>query len=189
MDQAELQVRPSCSSFVTALAWIFIVLTGFATFIAILQNIMISFFFPMDQMREAIHAAKGSENIPALFQFMLSHIQLFFAAFLVLSVALFTVSIALLKRKNWARIAFVFFLAFGIAWNIGGIFLQGAFFSSMPALPPNAPAEFRAQFESMVTTMLVFSVVMAIGISLLFAWLIKRLVSVKIRAEFQRGGL
>lgn len=187
MNQAEIQAQPSRSSFVTALAWIFIVLTGFVTFIAILQNIMISFFFPIDQMQGAMPIAKGSESVPAFVQFMVGHIRLLFAAFLVLSAALCTVSVALLKRKNWARIAFIFFLALGIVWNIGGIFLQGAFFSSMPALPPNAPPEFRSQFESIFTVMLVFSAVMAIGISLLFAWLIKRLVSVRIKAEFQRS--
>lgn len=189
MDPNETQLKQSRSSFITALAWIFIVLTGFSTLIAILQNVMISFFFPLEQMQNAMHSAKGSESIPAFAQFMLGHVRLLFATFLVLSATICAVSVGLLKRKNWARIAFISFLALGMVWNIAGVFLQGAFFSSMAPPPPNAPAEFRSQFESMTHIMLVFSSVIAIVISLLFAWLIKRLISVPIKAEFERHEL
>lgn len=172
------------SSFVTVLAWIFLVITGFATFISVLQNVMITFFFPIDEMQAGVPSAKGSENLPAFAQFMFSHMRHFFAAFLVLSATMFVSAIALLKRKDWARIAFVIFLTLGIIWNIGGLFLQSAILSSVPQMPSNAPPEFRAQFESMATVMLVASSLFAIACSVLFAWLIKRLVSPSIRAEF-----
>lgn len=189
MDSSTDSQQQLRSSFVTVLAWVFLVITGFATFISVLQNIMITFFFPMAEMEASMHTAKGSENLPAFAQFMFSHMQYFFVAFLLLSATMFTSSVALLKRKNWARIAFIIFLAFGIAWNIGSLFLQSAFFSSMPQMPSDAPPEFRAQFESMATVMLVAMSLFAIAFSVLFAWLIKRLVSPSIRAEFQPHGL
>ena len=181
------QIQPCRSSFVTALAWIFIILAGFATFIAILQNVMISFFFPMEEMQSSMHSANFGEHVPDFVQFMFGHIQLFLASFFVLSASLCAVSVALLKRKNWARIAFIGFLALGIIWNVASLILQRAFFSSMSL--PDAPTEFHSQFESMTTVMLIFSSIMVIGISLLLAWLIKRLASFPIKAEFQRSVL
>ena len=177
------------SYFVTVLAWVFLVITGFSTFISVLQNIMITFFFPMAEMEAGMHSAKGSENLPAFVQFMLGHMQYFFLAFLLLSATMFISSVALLKRKNWARIAFIVFLAFGIAWNIGSLFFQSAFFSSMSQMPSDAPSEFRAQVESMAMVMLVAMSLFAIAFSALFAWLIKRLASPRIRAEFHPRAL
>jgi len=43
---------------------------------------------------------------------------------------------------------------------------------------------FRAEFDRMATVMQAFSIVMALGISVLFVWLIKRLLSEATRAEF-----
>jgi hypothetical protein len=187
-DLADSQ-QPTRSSFVTVLAWVFLVITGFTTCISVLQNVMITFFFPVNEMQTTMHSTKGSENLPAFAQFMFSHVRFFFAAFLVLSATMFVSSIALLKRKNWARITFICLLALGIIWNIGGLFLQNAFFSSMPPMPATAPPEFRANFESMATIMLVVSSLFAIGFSVLFGWLIKRLTSANVRAEFRPLGL
>lgn len=173
------------SSFVTVLAWIFIVLSGFSTLIAIAQNVMINTMFPVDQMQVAMHAAKEKQNIPPVAEFMTSHFRLFFGAFLALSAVTLVSSIALLKRMNWARVVFICLMGFGIIWNIGGLFLQQAMFSSMPSPPPNAPPEFQSQFKSMATTMLIFSSVMAIGFSVIFAWIIKRLASPETRKEFE----
>ena len=92
----EMSQTTARSTFVTVLAWIFIVGGGFTTFISVLQNVMLTFFFPVDQMQ----TAKGAENMPALALFMLNHMRLFFAAFLILSLTVFVSSIGLLKRKN-----------------------------------------------------------------------------------------
>jgi len=179
----EMSATTARSSFVTVLAWIFIVGGGFTTFISILQNVMLTFFFPVDQMQ----TTKGAENMPAVALFMLNHMRLFFAAFLILSLTVFVSSIGLLKRKNWARVVFIVLFALGILWNVAGIFIQSAMFSAMPAPPPGAPQEFKAQMESMANVMLLFSLVLAVGVSVLFGWLIKRLLSPAILQEFSGG--
>jgi len=171
------------SSFVTVLAWIVIVGGGFATFISVLQNVMLTFFFPVDQMQ----TMQGAENMPAVALFMLNHMRFFFAAFLILSLTVFASSIGLLKRKNWARVVFIGLFVLGILWNVASIFIQNAIFSAMPAPPSGAPQEFKAQMESMANVMLLFSLVMAVGVSVLFGWLIKRLLSPAIRQEFSGG--
>lgn len=173
------------STFVTVLAWIFIVFAGFSTFISLLQNVMINTMFPLEQMRSQGWSA--NQQMPAFFQFMLGHIQLFFLLFLLLSSSTLAAAIGLLRRKNWARLVFVAILALGIVWNVAGLVLQQVMFSSMSTPPSNAPAGFRAEFDHMTSIMFAFTVVMAVGFSVLFAWLIKRLVSAPIRGEFTQA--
>ena len=72
----------------------------------------------------------------------------------------------------------------GILWNIGGAALSFAFISSMPPVPATAPAGGAEQFALMSKVMLAFNTILAIAFSALFAWIIKRLVSVDVRREF-----
>lgn len=174
------------SSFVTVLAWIFIVLAGFTTFISVLQNIMINTMFPLDQMRAAKAAAPG---MPPFFDFMFDNIRLFFFAFLVVSAAMCASAIGLLLRRNWARLVFVGILALGIVWNLGGLVLQQLMFDSMMKFPAvagkSAPPDFEAEMRGMMIAMRIFSALFALGFSVLYTWLIKRLISPSIAAEFR----
>jgi ABC-type antimicrobial peptide transport system permease subunit len=178
---------PPRSPFVSVVAWIFIVLTGFSTLIGIMQNLMLAFLFPLDEMKNAMQSAKEGVEVPPFAQFMFGHFQWYFLAFLLLSGATFVSSIGLLKRKNWARLAFIGFFAFGIAWNIAGLFFQKFFLSSMVPATSHAPTDFQSQFEIITTIMFVFACIMATAMSILFGWLIKRFTSTAVRAEFGAG--
>jgi hypothetical protein len=184
---------PVRSTFVTVVAWTFIAIAGFASFIAVLQALMFAFVFPAEMFR-APEGAKGLEGMPAFFRFMLQHIMWFFIFFWALSVATLACAIGLLRRKNWARVAFVAIMALGIIWNLSGIWLQEQMMSSFPKPPVHDPrmAEFDAGFETMMAIMRFAMAAFAIAISALFAWIIKRLVSESARAEFgalRQGGL
>ena len=168
------------STFVTAVAWVFIALAGFSTAIAVLQNVMIALMFP----REAMSEASNLKDVPVFFRFFAAHPQVFFAAFLAASATTFVSAIGLLKRKNWARIVFMAILVLGIAWNLGGLLIMFLAFSPMPPIPDHAPAEFRSGFETMWKVMTAFSVAIALGFAGLFGWIIKRLASVEIKREF-----
>ena len=176
------------STFVTVLAWIFIVISGFGTVITILQNIMINTVFPLDQMHAAMAQGRARQNdMPALAGMFFDYIRVFFAAIAVLAVTTLISSIALLQRKNWARIVFICLFGLGIVWSIGGIVLQQFIFSWMPPMPPNAPPELRAQFAGMGTFMVVmrvFSAIFALAFVVLYGWLMKRLMSAAVKAEF-----
>lgn len=169
------------SAFVTAVAWVFIALSGFATLISILQNVMIYTFFPLDQMHAAMAQARQQHDMPALSFFMFEHIRELFAAVFVVTLATLIISVGLLKRRNWARILFICLLVFGILWNVAGVLWQVIFFRSMP-LPPQASVQ--SQMETMFIVMEIFSVVIAVAMSVLFLWIIKRLISPTIRDEF-----
>jgi uncharacterized membrane protein (DUF2068 family) len=169
------------SSFVTALAWVFIVLAGFSTFIAALQNLMLSLMMPAGM--PPMEQAQTGQNIPAFAKFMFANFRLIFAGFLVLSVITLATAVGLLKRKNWARVIFVAIMSFGILWNIGSVVLTFVMFSSMP-IPENAPADFREQHALLSNIMTVATTVMAVAFTALFVWIIKRLLSNDIRREF-----
>jgi len=172
----------SKSNFVTVLAWVFIVLSGFATLISVAQNIMVQTMFNDPAFNGTLAASKQSAGVPAAAGFMAAHFKLFFASFMVLCTATLISSIGLLKRRNWARLIFIAILGLGIVWNLGGLLFQFTMFSSFPQ-PPATSHEPDA-FKSMFITIMVFSAVMAVAFSVLFGWIIKRLVSRPIAAEF-----
>lgn len=166
------------STFVTVLAWVFIVLAGLATLISGLQNLMLHTMMPTNLTPPT---GPGAEHMPAFMRWMLSHIRLFFLAVLLLSASTLAAAIGLLKRRNWARLAIVTLLTLGIVWNLGALVLQ----QQMMAVPlAGIPGPHHADFEQTFQVMRIASAAIAVGISLLFAWLIKRLCSVDVRAEF-----
>ena len=171
------------STFVTVVAWIFIAIAGFAAFISVLQALMFTLVFPADQFRSA-GDMKGLEEAPAFFRFMIQNMHWFFVMFWSLSVLTLVSAIGLLRRKNWARLVFVGLMAFGVIWNLGGIWLQELMMSSFPKASDSAPPGLDAGFENMMTVMRFAMGAFAIGLSLVFAWIIKRLVSRSVRAEF-----
>jgi hypothetical protein len=172
------------SGFVTGLAWTFIALAGFATLITVLQNIMLSLMLPAEEMREVIRGSEGAQPMPAFARFMFEHFRLVFASFLVLSAVTLISAIGLLKRKNWARLIFIGIMGLGIVWNLASIAMPFFLFSSFPPIPDHTPADFRDNFDLVWKVMTAFTVAMALGFTVLFGWIIKRLLSHEVRQEF-----
>ena len=169
------------STFVTVLAWIFIVFAGFSSFIGILQNIMLYMVFPREAMSQHASNSQFPEEIPAIFKFMMLNVEWFFLLVLVLSIVTFISAIALLKRKNWARIVFIILMFLGIAWNVGGLVFQFLFMKNMTDIAGTPPPP---EFQTMETVMIVASTIMVIAFVALFGWVIKKLLSDPIKAEF-----
>jgi len=104
------------------------------------------------------------------------------ALLLVVSAATVFSAIGLLRRKNWARLTFIAIMVLGIIWNIGGFCLQISVFSSVGSVPAHADeAKF---FQALAAVVMIFSLVLALGFSALFGWIIQRLTSSPIRREF-----
>jgi len=175
------------SSFVTVTAWIFIALSGFASLISILQNIMIQTLFHSQEFAQAMHEMPQNTPPIAGFNFagfMFHHFPQFFLLFLVISLTTLVFSIGLLLRKNWARLCFIGLMFFAILWQIGGIVLQLFMFSFMRGQftqIPNAP-----DMSVVFIAFAVIGVLFALGFSVLFGWIARKLMSRPIAAEFGR---
>ncbi len=182
MEEQAAQPQLPRSTLVTVLAWITIVMAGFSTLIAVLQSVMVNALFAFVELPDL--APPGAEPVPPFFRFMFEHVRLLVLMFLVVSGVSFLTGIGLLWRKNWARLVFVLLLGLGILWNIAGVALQRIFFSSMPPLPSDAPPQFEVLLSRMTSVIFVFAIIIALAISVLFGWLIARLLSRPIRAEF-----
>ncbi|MDB9822291.1 hypothetical protein OAC89_01145 [Deltaproteobacteria bacterium] len=176
----EHDAAPPRATFVTVLSWVFIVLAGFATVISILQNIMITLMFSVGEISQTLNNSEVQGEMPAFANFIFSNIRLFFFGFLVVSCTTFISSIGLLKRKNWGRIIFIVIMSLGIVYNIFALVLQQFMIPSISEMA----GPYDSHFGTMMTIMRVFTFLMAVGISILFAWIIKKLVSPTIRREF-----
>jgi hypothetical protein len=169
------------SEFVTVLAWVFIGLSGFMTLTSVVQYFMFGMMMSVGPMQAGINEMQ--ERMPAG-AFVFRHFRLLIGTVVLLSLITLVVSIGLLKRWNWARLVFIGLMAVGIIWNVAGAIVQFMVLRAMPMLPPNAPADFRDLFESMMSSMKIFSVIFALGFCLLYGWIIVRLMSAKVRSEF-----
>jgi hypothetical protein len=179
--QGRVPAPPKRSTFVSVLAWIYIVLMGLMTFAAIIEAIVFFTVLPPDAIGRLWAQATGGQQLPAVYQFMFSHMQALTLGGLVMSVFLLVASIGLLKRRNWARIIFIVFMGFSVVWNVASVFLMPSLYSTMPMVPQ---AQGLPVLKVIQTVMSVFAVVMALAFTVLFGWIVKKLLSARIKAEF-----
>lgn len=173
---------PPKSTFVTVLAWIFIVLGGFSTFVTLLQNIMIRTLMkqvPFDKLR---HNMEQTEQVPAMARWFFSHFDLFFLCVFIVSLILLVSAIGLLKRWNWARWLFILMMLSGICWNLFGLLMQLDLLAAMPEFTGGQPLP--AEFATMMGVMKVATFGMTFAFSGLFVFIIYKLSTKKIRREF-----
>lgn len=184
-------IMPTRSTFITVLAWIFIGLTSFATLISLMQNLMLQLVFaPLMQQQHVQISQNLPHDMPAQMGWMFDHFIWIFRIFLLLSVWVLIAAIGLLLRKEWARRWFIGLTAFGILYQIAELFFQwwyaNAVFDHLP-MPPNPKpdvAQMMQVMQGFMTVIRIFSALMSIGLSILFGWIIKKLISAPIRQEF-----
>jgi hypothetical protein len=171
------------STFVTVLAWIFIILSGFGTFVGVIENVMF-FVFPSEQLNAVLAQVQDIQQMPPILRFAFSHIHGLVAGGTLFAVFSLVVSIGLLMRKNWARLAFVVIMALGIVWSLLSVAWQFFLLQGMPDMVGiQAPPMFRV----MQTAIMAFSFVISFAFVVLYGWIIKKLLSERIRSEFTGG--
>jgi len=171
------------STFVTVLAWTFIVLGAFSTLMSIVQGVLIFFLFPFEQAQAAAIAAYRQHGVPRIVLSLLEYVHWLFVLFVIVSVATLVAAIGLLIRREWGRVLFIALMVFGIAWNfvvVGTVwYLTSSFFDELPKPGAAVP-----HFEAMWAAMLGFNLFVVIGFTIFFGWIVKRLASQEIRREF-----
>jgi len=172
---------PNRSKFVTGLAWVFIVTTGFTTFMSLLQGVVLFAIFPMGQMNDLLGQVDAAE-IPGVLHFLFSHIGFVFFLSLLMSATTFAGSVGLLKRQNWARIFFIWMLGLGIFWTVVSV---PAIFFIPSGMSPEVDEVFGGSFRMMMTLVKVLCFLLALAHCALFGWIIWKLMTPTIKAEFR----
>ena len=177
------------STFVTVVAWIFILISGLSTFMSALQNFMFR-SMPFDQFDAAFQDSTFTGAMPASARAVFGNFQVILLAFFLIAVITLISSVGLLRRRNWARILFMGILAFDIACLLAGMALQNSLMSSFGAPLQEAEArdstyqQFQQQFASMLAVMRIAMLFLSLGTAALLGWILVRLSSPRIRAEF-----
>lgn len=181
------QPRPT-GSFVTVIGWIGFALALLGAFYGLAQ-VLGGLFMPKDFYLRMMNPAGRPVSLPPLMQWFYTHTLLIGIVELALSSLFAWVSWNLLKRRDWARIAFVAFLLLGVAWQFGSLWMmpqmiEGTLAAQSASLPPGRamPAEMRG---IMRMAMLMGSAV-GLLIAALLGWVAWKLCTAKSRAEFVR---
>lgn len=167
------------SLFVTAVAWLFIVLAALASASALVQNAMVASLLPGWQ-------SSGLQQ-PLLTGLLIAYLPWFVGAGLVISLATLASAVGLLLRLDWARRTFIGLLVLAIVANLLGLWFQhevvqtvvDATLSRTPL-----PQQALGVFGGFVTAARVLALVITLAACGMLVWIIRRLMSASIRQEF-----
>jgi hypothetical protein len=170
------------SLFVTATAWVFIVLGLLASGATLIQNAHVASLMP------GLHVtAPEAAPLPFVTGLLMAYLPGVLAVGLALSLATLASAVGLLLRLDWARRVFIGVLATAIVVNIAGLWLQHELVQSVVAstLTRTAlPAQVLDVFGHFVTAARVMAVLVTLGACFVLAWIIRSLMSPVIRQEF-----
>lgn len=167
-----VQAAAPQSSFVTGLAWISIVLNGLGVFGALMQNVMVNLLMP---------TMFGNPNTLPAQAFPLNLFRVLALIFLAYAAFMTWAAYALLRRRDWARVTFIVICALSIAWSVLSVLMAALGFGVGGLLPA---AGMTPQMHAVFNTMLTAMLVVCAAICVLFGWIIRRLTSPQIKAEF-----
>jgi hypothetical protein len=164
--------RSGAATFVTVLGWVLIGVAGLAVLAVLLQTAVFTVLLAMPDP-----PAPPEGRVPPHLALPLRMLLGLLVGF---SVLVFASAIAFLKRRGWARRTFVTLFALAIVVNVAALLLL-VVSSGRPS-----PLELGTgdRFAPLVRMMAIPTGAAAVVLSLLFAWLIKRLTSPAVRAEF-----
>jgi hypothetical protein len=169
------------SMFVTATAWVFIILAALASASALVQNAAVASLMP------GLQPATGPDAMPLLTGQLIGYLPWVVATGLVVSLATLASAVGLLIRLDWARRTFIGLLVFAIVANLMGLWLQQEVVQSLVSntlRSASIPAQALGVFGGFVTAARVMAVLMTLVGCALLGWVIRRLMSAGVRQEF-----
>lgn len=175
------------STFVTVVAVVFLVFSGLGVLVGLLQNLMVHTIFPADVF-EQIAAQPPEPGMPAFMPWIFGNLKLFFALALLMSATHFVAALGLLKRWDWARWLFIGLMVFGIVSSLGGLVLQAWMMNGMHEQFSTLHASHPEQMPDLGFIFIaigVFSALISLAFAALYGWIIKRLLSPAVAAEFR----
>ena len=169
------------SFFVTATAWVFIVLAALASACALVQNASVASLMP------GLQPVRGAAPLPLLTGLLLGYLPWVVGTGVVMSLATLASAIGLLLRLDWARRALIGLLVVAIVANLLGLWLQHEVVQSVVAstlkIAP-IPDQALGVFGGFVTAARVMAICVTLGACAVLGWVIGRLMSPSVRQEF-----
>jgi hypothetical protein len=175
------------STFVTVLAWLGIVWFGFCTLMVGAESFLFKPLFERGFMGQMTAGPGTTLLSPEALETSGQFMQVMFLVFTAVMALGVVTSIGLLHRRNWARILTIVYLVLNGAFALLGV-ASGWIMGSIPMTSP--PPEFPsgAQWDAMMGVMRTLLIVMGIVAALICGWLIYKLVSKPVQAEFIPDG-
>ena len=169
------------SLFVTATAWVFIILAALASVSALVQNAAVASLMP------GLLLATERNPLPRLTGLLIGYLPWVVGTGLVMSLATLASAIGLLLRLDWARRTFIGLLIIAIVANLMGLWLQQEVVQSVVSNTLSSvsiPQQAMSVFGGFVTAARVMAVLMTLVGCALLGWIIRRLMSAVVRQEF-----
>ena len=169
------------SLFVTATAWVFIILAALTSASALVQNAAVASLMP------GLHLAAERHSLPLLTGLLIGYLPWVVGAGLAISLATLASAIGLLMRLDWARRTFIGLLVVAICANLLGLWLQQEVLQSVVSntlREAAIPAQAMGVFGGFVTAARVMAVLMTLVGCAVLGWIIRRLMSATVRQEF-----
>jgi hypothetical protein len=187
MDVQLIDTRGPRSRFIDVLAWTCLALAAVLALLCLPPDALVHELFP-PQPAQAGGVAAAAPLAPAA-QALVEHLQAALAAGLALAAVLLVAALGLLRRRNWARLTVLALCAVAIALLAAGVFVEHAFEQPWFVLPAGgaggaAGDAFDANYQRLVAVLRTFADVLALALAGLLGWLIVRLRSRAVRAEF-----
>jgi hypothetical protein len=166
----ELPDEPSRSAFIDGLAWSTIIVGAGVGLLSLLVWAAFSMMDPAIDLQTLL-AAHGFEiELPAYAMFIFKHMKAISMSLLAFCGVSIVCAIGLLRRRNWARVAFIVMLVLSIALNGVGVYF------SLVAL--GGPMAMSAKAAMLINAVLI------VVLSWMMVWMVKRLRTVDIKREF-----
>lgn len=173
------------STFVTVLAWSFIVLAAVSVFFGLIQFLLVQFLVDQEALRAGMRTEHSANELPALVRFTFSNIRSLTAAFLGLSVLLLAASIGLLQRRDWARWLFIGFMALAVAGHLTPLAGGAGLLEWTAGLLAGAPGEMRVSMQGFIYGAWLVFAFLSVLLAAVFAWIIWKLVTPPVSDEFR----
>lgn len=167
------------SLFVTAIAWVFIVLAVLTSMSALVQNAAVASLMPGVQL--------ATERMPLLTGLLIGYLPWVVGTGLAMSLATLASAIGLLMRLDWARRSFIGLLVVAIFANLLGLWLQQEVVQSVVSSTLSSaaiPQQAMGVFGGFVTAARVMAVLMTLVGCAVLGGIIGRLMSTSVRQEF-----
>lgn len=179
--------RPPSGGFVGVLGWISLAMAVIGVLYGGMQVIS-GLMFPADRYLRLFTAAGGEPpSLPPLMLWMYTHTLWVGVLMVALSLVLLLVSWALLKRREWGRKLFIVLLVVGTLWQFASLWalpqmVEGTLALQGGMLPKGQ--EMPAEFQTLMAAAMWMGGAVSVVFAGVHAWLIWKLCTPTIRAQF-----